>query len=138
PACHFTGNLGTIILAAECRASWQPRWLPHIFSNTPSDDIRLADDLRAVDGAQAARLEFLAAIHVAGNNPVQLGLGGTQMVPNQFAEHRTIIIHPFQIPVAGAKHRAINSACLVGRTGDPTNGIVQMTAKNTGGVASVV
>src|SRR5436190_10790116 len=103
-----------------------------------SHNIRLAYDGNAVNGRSPAGEEPFARDSVSRDDPVQLVLGGAQMVTNQFAEHGAIIIPPLQISVAGAKHRAINPAGLVGRTGDPPNGIVRMAAKNTGGVAFVI
>src|SRR5204863_4936000 len=66
------------------------------------DDIRLANDESAVNGRSSAREEVFARNSVAGNDAVQLVLRGAQMVADQFAEHRAIIVGPLQITAARA------------------------------------
>src|SRR5437016_1448642 len=95
-----------------------------------SDEIRLADDRRAIDAGGSAGLEFLASIQVARDDPVQLVLRGAEVIADQFAEDRPVIISPPQVSAAGAKHRP-------GLAGDPGHGVIRVTPKNAAAVSFV-
>src|SRR6266566_5309177 len=96
-----------------------------------SNYIRLAHDRCVVDGAHAACLEFLASIDVARDNPVYLVLRGAKVVADQFAQDRSVIVGPFQIPAARAEHGT-------GRPLHPRNRVAGVTPEYAGAVAFVV
>lgn len=79
---------------------------------TELHDIGLAQDLGGVLGGEAAVPQGFGGDGVAGNDAVELVLGGAEMIANDFAEHGTIIARAFQVTTARLEHRS-------GGTGDP-------------------
>src|SRR5439155_21654986 len=70
------------------------------------NDIEFSSDWSAINAGGAAGEEFFAGVGVTGNDPVQLVLGGAQVIADKLAEDGAVVGGAFEIVALEGEHGA--------------------------------